>query len=453
MESKPIKCFSTEHENANADYYCGKCNIYLCKTCETLHSKLFKKHETIILDKTELEDVFTGLCKEEGHNSKELDFFCRTHNQLCCAVCICKIKNKNVGQHKDCTVCLIEDIRNEKKNNLQENVKYLKELSINLEETIKELKNIFEKVNQDKEELKINVQKIFTKLRNALNNREDELLLQIDNKFNELFIEERIVRESEKLPKKVKLSINKSQELINDENSSKMNTFLNEYLNVENNIKEIKAIQENIKKFDKSKDLLIKLVHQERDINNIIEYIKRFGYITIAKKSVLKSNIINPKEEEIITNWIPNKVVLAELIFDTKNDGDSIDAFRNKCHGKSPTLCIIKTNKGIIFGGYASSEWGEDKYIKDNNSFVFSLNPNKKYKVISPDYALYGYSNEYQILFQFGGCCFRIVPNCTKVNNNLIDGKTYEKGFSDVFCEEKKFTVNRIEIFKLFFNE
>ena len=44
-----------------------------------------------------------------------------------------------------------------------------------------------------------------------------------------------------------------------------------------------------------------------------------------------------------------------ELIFDTSRDGDSIDAFKNKCEGKCPTLVIVKTNAGIIFGGYATS--------------------------------------------------------------------------------------------------
>ena len=33
----------------------------------------------------------------------------------------------------------------------------------------------------------MNISKIFTNIRNAINEREDELLLNIDNKFNELY--------------------------------------------------------------------------------------------------------------------------------------------------------------------------------------------------------------------------------------------------------------------------
>ena len=46
---------------------------------------------------------------------------------------------------------------------------------------------------------------LFTKLRTAINDREDELLVDIDKKFNELFINENIIKESEKLPIKIKI--------------------------------------------------------------------------------------------------------------------------------------------------------------------------------------------------------------------------------------------------------
>ena len=49
---------------------------------------------------------------------------------------------------------------------------------------------MYEKIDKSKEELKRNIQKIFTKLRNALNDREDELLLEVDNRYNELYFNE-----------------------------------------------------------------------------------------------------------------------------------------------------------------------------------------------------------------------------------------------------------------------
>ncbi len=122
---------------------------------------------------------------------------------------------------------------------------------------------------------------------------------------------------------------------------------------------------------------------------------------SINKK--INSNIINDEEKIIILNWIPSNVISTELIFDTDRDGDSINSFKNKCEGKSPTLVIIQTTTGIIFGGYASKAWIEGRSITDYNSFIFSLEPPKKYNVISPENALFGYRYN-DIMFQFG-CC------------------------------------------------
>ena len=55
------------------------------------------------------------------------------------------------------------------------------------------------------------ISKIFTKLRNAINNREDKLLFDIDNKYNEFIFDEKIIKESQKLPNKIKEYIEKGK--------------------------------------------------------------------------------------------------------------------------------------------------------------------------------------------------------------------------------------------------
>ena len=88
-------------------------------------------------------------------------------------------------------------------------MKSLENLSKILEEKIGQLKIIIEKVNESKENLKLKIQKIFTKIRNELNDREDKLLLEIDKKFDEKLFNEDLIRESEKLPNKIKISLEK----------------------------------------------------------------------------------------------------------------------------------------------------------------------------------------------------------------------------------------------------
>ena len=65
--------------------------------------------------------------------------------------------------HKDCEVCLIEDIIEEKRDKIKSNIKYLEELSNTLQDSIDNLKVIFEKVAKSKEELKLEIQKAFKK--------------------------------------------------------------------------------------------------------------------------------------------------------------------------------------------------------------------------------------------------------------------------------------------------
>ena len=72
------------------------------------------------------QEIFTGLCQEQSHKNK-LEYYCKNHNKLCCVACLCKIKGKGNGQHSDCKVCYIEEIKEEKMRKLNENIKYLKE--------------------------------------------------------------------------------------------------------------------------------------------------------------------------------------------------------------------------------------------------------------------------------------------------------------------------------------
>ena len=185
------KCSAKKHSDINAISYCMECNIYMCNKCINLHSELHENHHNYNLDKN-IQEIFTGICKEEKHKQK-LEFYCKTHSKLCCVACISKIKGKGNGQHTDCNVCFIEEIKDEKKNKLNENIKTLEEISNKIEDSINKLKQIFQKINEDKEKLKLDISKIFTKIRNTLNEREDELLLEIDNKYNNLFFTEKLI--------------------------------------------------------------------------------------------------------------------------------------------------------------------------------------------------------------------------------------------------------------------
>ena len=157
-----LKCFNKRHSEIKAISICKECNAYMCNKCEIFHSELHQNHQLCKLDKN-IDEIFTGFCIEKNHPNK-LEFYCKNHNQLCCACCITKIATNEYGCHKDCNVCTIMDIKEEKKNKLKDNIKYLEDLSNNLNDKIKEIKNIFDKIDERKEELKSKIQNIVDKI-------------------------------------------------------------------------------------------------------------------------------------------------------------------------------------------------------------------------------------------------------------------------------------------------
>ena len=306
MENKKYKCSFKEHNEIDANCYCPKCDIYMCNKCEKHHSNLFLEHNLISLDKN-FAKVFTGFCKVENHQY-ELEYFCKEHNILCCAKCISRIKRKGSGQHINCNVCNYEDIISEKKQNLKNNIKILENLSDSLQSSIDELKIIVEKISKNKEELKINIQKAFTKIRNTINDREDELLLEVDNKFEKLYFNEEILTETEKMPNKIKISLDKGK-LIDKEwdDQNKIKSLINDCINIENEIKNINQINEKIKE---CKSINTEIKFKSNNYINIIELIKNFGNINNEKEknqnniniNVLDFNLENIKYLKKITD-------------------------------------------------------------------------------------------------------------------------------------------------------
>ena len=276
------KCSLDEHKDLDAIYYCQECKISMCKKCEKDHTRLLKNHHIISLDK-DINEIFTGLCTKPNHALK-LEYFCKTHNQLCCAACIAKVKNKWNGQHKNCDIYFIVKIKNSVKDKMNNNYKKLEELSNNLEPSIKELKDIYEKINESKEKLKGKIQNIFTKIRTELNNREDKLYEEIEAKYNELYFKEELIKESEKLPNMVKVSLDNGKIKENDWNDENLLPKLfNESIKFENAIKNIDDIYDKIKQFNSKKDTTIEFNLTEDEINkNFLNKIKRFGGIRVV---------------------------------------------------------------------------------------------------------------------------------------------------------------------------
>ena len=284
-ENGKMKCSLKKHKEIEANIYCQECNIYMCNKCENNHSELFEKHHQYSIDKNNnINNIFTGFCKEKNHFGK-LIYFCKNHNQLCCGTCISKIKGLGNGKHKDCEVCFIRKIKKEKKEKLKENIKILEEISKNIKESIDELKKIFENIIESKENLKIQIQNAFTKIRNFLNKREDELFLEVDKIYEKEICLEDLIKESEQLPNKLEKYLEKGK--IDEkewDDKKKLKFLINDCISIENEIKDINEINEIIKKIISEKNIEVKFITGDEKTEKISQEIKKFGEISYNKK-------------------------------------------------------------------------------------------------------------------------------------------------------------------------
>jgi len=222
----------------------------------------------------------------------------------------------------------------------------------------------------------------------------EKLFIEVDKKFDELFLKEDILKESEKLPNEIKISLEKGKIKEKEENNDDLSSFINDCLNIENKINKINLLNENMQKCNNFKNIkIIFFPKEEGEINKFIENIKSFGEIRIKNDFSNSSIIYNDinKQEKII-EWIKEKTkkekINFELIFKMSINGYSNKDFYKYCKNVGPSLTIIKTTENKIFGGFTPLNFEEDKgniFDKSDQTFLFSLNLMKKYDMIDKE--------------------------------------------------------------------
>ena len=376
MELKKT-CSLEDHKEIQANLYCSQCRINMRKKCENIHNTLFKNHYIYNISPNK-EEIFTGFCQEQNHHI-ELKYFCKNHNLLCCAACIAKINNIGDGQHKDCDVCIIQDIKEDKNN-----IIILEKLNEKLKESTNELNTLFNKIDKDKENLKLSMQKIFTKIRNAINEREDELLNEIDDIFNKKFIDENLMKEGEKLPNKIKLTLERVKSMNIELNDNNLNKYINDCIIIENDIEKINLINEQIDKSIQNDTSKIKFYPEENEKNDIYEKIKSFGKINIFNNNYYRFKECPPEISDIRKYIVSGE--LKNIITKSGIGGDFAGTICEHALDKNVEIHrwkikILKTKEREINIGVASDDfnqasphWNKGYFLYIKQSSLYSMN-------------------------------------------------------------------------------
>ena len=210
-------------------------------------------------------------------------------------------------------------------------------------------------------------------------------------------MDENTIKQSENLPKRVKISLEKGKEITNKnkwDNENIINSLINECLNIENEINEINKINNAIQKINNyDKTEIIFSPKEDNKINEFIKNISSFGKIEInIYNGVFDNSTILMNDEyniyEFILKEIENrnsKIKELKLIYRASRDGDSINNFFEKCNEIQNIILLIKTHNNTRFGGYTKigfkKQTSSSITYKDNAAFVFSLDKKKIYPV------------------------------------------------------------------------
>ena len=88
------------------------------------------------------------------------------------------------------------------------------------------------------------------------------------------------------------------------------------------------------------------------------------------------------------------------LLYRGSRDTYKAARFHELCDNQGPTISMIKSNCGRIFGGYTSAPWTSVRgYKKDEKAFLFSLTQKIKYKAKDQSNNKVGHTPEYLIVF------------------------------------------------------
>ena len=193
------------------------------------------------------------------------------------------------------------------------------------------------------------------------------------------------------------------------------------------------------------------LEKQVKELMSIKDEYEKLKQLEIKNKNryFKDSSIVKLEDEDTIMTWFEKKPSQFNKLLDSKIDGDSTNAFENKCAKKCPTMVFVKTTNGYRFGGFTTVLWTHGSYGKDNKAFLFSLDRKEKYNITNENYANCLVSGN---SFYFGGGAdLRLFNNCTSNKSNYLSNSGFDTVPANYAINggERYFTVSSYEVYQI----
>ncbi|VDI63956.1 Hypothetical predicted protein [Mytilus galloprovincialis] len=259
-----------------AEEYCPVCEEALCTDCKDHHklAKATKNHQAISIDEYNKLPAFIREIKQHcDKHGDRFEFFCPTHNELCCKRCI-------TTSHNECKECkVIEDFVEFSKSSaaIDEYEQTLKDVEKNAQTAIADRKNNVEEFEKQTQAI-----------RKQIKNKRIEIYRHFDN-LEETIMKELSTIESEKKQNVQsvieKLDENKNRNIQLKENIDAMKKYGSNIQVFMGTIKLQQSVSSQ-EKFVRSlqDDESLRIVNLEcsisEELNNIKSRIRSFGTVT-----------------------------------------------------------------------------------------------------------------------------------------------------------------------------
>ena len=181
------KC--SKHQNAEVVTYYPECKKFCCTECDKLMRELFPEYHPLPIEEaSELTLTFEDRCKEIGHSDCPLNYFCKTHNELCCSECA----YSGTGKHRGCAVVRARDMEMEFKARLSASVDSLSAEVERIEADMKRPDGVaatfadrVARAEEAKQEVAEAVQEAFARYKEAVDKRKAALLADLEKRYKE----------------------------------------------------------------------------------------------------------------------------------------------------------------------------------------------------------------------------------------------------------------------------
>ena len=121
--------------------------------------------------------------------------------------------------------------------------------------------------------------------------------------------------------------------------------------------------EESLQQFDDDTELLSDLDAIHCDDSNIRLKISRY-YLKNPSEFLSNTQIVSKQYDSKLKEWIGNDYKW-KLIYRSSEHNYSAKSFHQYCDDKGPTLVIIKSSGGWIFGGYTTRSWSGRSIYND----------------------------------------------------------------------------------------